>query len=391
MSDDTAPPPMALAWVVEEAWEIDGAQRDLPEGSPALGVVNEGAVWDERRAQWKERGTGNTSIGGFRYGHFATTPRYVAPSSFAPDWVEDNGLRLVSPRLLALLDQPRGSLQALPTETEWLGPDAPGFSYLWLAYVPFAPALDLDRCEGKLEWIMRGGEQVQVLGLFGGGRLRLRADFTPPCGLFLAAEGTRLLMATDAVAEAVLRAGCTGIEFRHPEAAVSSGTWFRRGLDGVKLHPRDVAFLEAQANPAPDVPPDINLPPLGSPLHWDRSPLDLVDWEAADTELRAYMVEGSDKDHAVLLTLLLDSISDYEDTLEELLNAIADVRAGRVECWTRDFSGDLVVTVRPDAAWVWDEHAYPGKQLRAFPLDGMDTVLRRWAEAVQHYCESQKA
>ncbi len=140
------------------------------------------------------------------------------------------------------------------------------------------------------------------------------------------------------------------------------------------------------APPPPPAGPRFILPPLGPALHWDHPALELLDWTDADTELAVYTAEGDKEDDAFLLTELLRGyVSSSERLVQELLAAIADIRAGRAECRTKDLAGEVVVTVRPDAAWVWYEHAYPGKQLRPFPLDGMEAVLRRWAEAIRRY------
>jgi len=390
-----APPTPPPAWVVEDAWEARNAWQALPEAS-SLGIVNGDAVQDEQRRRWQERhGTGDTFYGTFRYDSFAAVPHVVAPVSLALDWIWYDGLTLVSPRLFALLDQPTGSLQALPTRTEWAGPDAPAWSYLWLSHVPRVPALDLDRCAGDVEWITRDGGQMRVLRPGGGGqrlRLRFRSSFIPPCGLFWPAEAITELMASDTLAEAVQRAGCTGLEFLHPEApSPGEDDCLRRTLDGVKPHPRGVARREAHAKALLEPPPGpaFTLPPPGPPLHWAQSALDLIQWNYADTELRAFMAGGDGrKDYASLLCSLLDpGIGSSQRTVWRVVDAIADAKAGRAEIWSEELPDEIVVTVRRDAVWIYWDHAHPDKRLRPFPLDGMEAVLRRWAEAIQRHDE----
>ena len=123
-------------------------------------------------------------------------------------------------------------------------------------------------------------------------------------------------------------------------------------------------------------------------VQWDRSPTDLLDWRDADAELQVHPKRGlSDlQTHASLLAgLLTVGISDSPDLMQEVLDALAAVRAGRMESWVRKLIDYNTIGIRPDAVWVHYGHAYPGENLRAFPLDGMKAVLLRWAEVVRRY------
>jgi len=140
----------------------------------------------------------------------------------------------------------------------------------------------------------------------------------------------------------------------------------------------------------PDTPRPFVLPPPGPVVHWDFSPADLLDWRDADTDLHVHPKRGlGDLDtHASLLSCLLSGgISNSQRLLREVPDALAAVRAGRVECWVRELIEYNTIGIRLDAVWVHYGYAYPGQDLRAFPLDGMEAVLRRWVEVVQRYDE----
>jgi len=115
------------------------------------------------------------------------------------------------------------------------------------------PALDLERSEVKVEDDVESGQPVRRVAMHPLGRLALRGDLTPPCGFFRAAEDPGLLLATDAVAEAALRAGCSGIEFVEVETVYTQyGALRRRSLDGVELHPINVERRRQNREPVPD-------------------------------------------------------------------------------------------------------------------------------------------
>lgn len=130
------------------------------------------------------------------------------------------------------------------------------------------------------------------------------------------------------------------------------------------------------------------MPPPGPVVQWDRLPADLLDWKMADAELLVHWKPGLgdlETQGHLLATLLTVGIRDDLDLARELLDAIADVRAGRSEGSLHDCIEYNTVAVRPDAVWLHYGHAYPGRDLRAFPLDGMEDVLRRWAEVIRKY------
>jgi hypothetical protein len=69
--------------------------------------------------------------------------------------------------------------------------------------------------------------------------LQCRNLLIAPCGVFRAAEETGSVIVTDAVAEAVVQAGCTGIELNEVHSAYSlKGPLRRRGINGAEPDPR---------------------------------------------------------------------------------------------------------------------------------------------------------
>jgi len=240
-------------WCVQAPMEAYLAEKEIMENGPYIGMHNS----QKHSIEWmqKLRQAGFTPPfpgGGMRFNAFVNTPNLVMADYYRPDFYIKY-LDFTSPKLFALLDQPVGSLQALPTDTEWKGGDPPDWSYLWLSYVPLVPAIDMDRSEVEIEERMQHGALVRQVASHPLGRLVLRDDLVPPCGFFKAAEYSHMLLATDAVAEAVLRAGCLGIEFVEVETVRTVyGPLRRRGLHGVELHPVGVEYRRENRQPVPD-------------------------------------------------------------------------------------------------------------------------------------------
>lgn len=374
MSDGVHAP---RVWVVQVTDETFNAERILTNDGQTIGITNEDDVHLAHVRERQRQGDTPPYLDDVRLEGFSAPPCYVSPASFAPDYVAR--LRtLVSPKLFKLLDQPSGSLQAIPTDTVWQGENPPDWSYLWLCYVPRVPAVDVELSDVELVPVEKGGERLQQIRFKDA--LRLWDDLDPPCGVFQAAEGGYILLATDAVAEAVVRAGCTGIEFVDAETAFDAeGPTTRRGSDGPEPYPELVDVFD------PDVPRpwDADLPPVGPPVAWEESPVDWFDWEPADTELEAPTPSPeSGRPGEALARFLQEAIYFDETAAADVLAAIEDVRAGRSELWV----GELpiwVVVVRPDAVWVRLEDGYPGDGPYPFPLDGMATVIKRWAESIE--------
>jgi len=238
-------------WRVKAPIEAYDAEKELLENCIYIGFENEDAHTRERMQKLRQAGFTPLFPPGMRFDAFVKAPRLAMVDHYRPDFFVHHR-NFVSPKLFALLDQPAGSLQALPTDTEWKGENPPDWSYLWLSYVPTVPAIDLERSGAEVEYKQQEGRSVpRIVGH--GERLVLRDDLVMPCGLALAVEGPSTIFATDAVALAVLQAGCTGIEFVEVETAYDRyGPLRRRGLEGVELHPGGVRRRRENRQPVPD-------------------------------------------------------------------------------------------------------------------------------------------
>lgn len=232
-----------------DAYHVQEAIWD--DGLSTHSFVNDVEFSEERIAKLQQAGFTRPFPDGMRFGAFKNYPWLSVDARYHPDYFSD-GVPFVSPKLLPLLDQPAGSLQALHTWTEWRLGEGPGWSYLWLSHIPLVPALDLGRSEVKVVDDTESGEPVRRVAMHPLGRLALRDDLAPPCGFFRAAEDPSMLLATDAVAEAALRAGCSGIEFVEVETVHTQyGALRRRGLHGPELHPVNVERRRENREPVP--------------------------------------------------------------------------------------------------------------------------------------------
>jgi len=234
----------------DEAYLVSEAIAD--DGLFTHSFVNSIEFSREKAGKFERAGFIRPFPDGMRFDPFENYPWLSIDARYHPDFFSD-GVPFVSPKLLPLLDQPAGSLQALHTWTEWRLGEGPDWSYLWLSYIPLVPVLDLDRSEVEVQDDVESGQPVRRLAVHPFGRLVLRDGLAPPCGLFRAAEYPSMLLATDAVAEAVLRAGCFGIDFREVETVYTRyGALRRRGLHGVELHPHGVYARRENRQPVPD-------------------------------------------------------------------------------------------------------------------------------------------
>ena len=83
--------------------------------------------------------------------------------------------------------------------------------------------------------------------------IELRADISTPYGVFRSAEMGQAVLAVDAVAEAVMRAGCTGLEFQEPETSYGNfGSLRLRGPFGIEFDPNGVEDRRQNGQPVPE-------------------------------------------------------------------------------------------------------------------------------------------
>jgi hypothetical protein len=135
---------------------------------------------------------------------------------FAPDFWTFGRHEFASRRYRDALAQPGDVVQFLPFDLTGASAAARAQDYLWMRVLARQEALDLSRCECEIEERSNAvtGEPFRFLADID--FLALRDNLVPRAGIFRLDESPTYMLATDAVAGRVLRADCTGVEFRHP-------------------------------------------------------------------------------------------------------------------------------------------------------------------------------
>ncbi len=142
---------------------------------------------------------------------------YPSEDGFLPDFFSSTGLLLCSARLRASMALPPDVVQYLDLDVQAPDRRVHVMDYKVLRVLAHQPVVDLARSDVEIdEEVDRhiGGTYQWVSYTR---RLALRAGLTAQTDLFHADEVSSPIFATDALAERVMRAGCWGVEFRHPE------------------------------------------------------------------------------------------------------------------------------------------------------------------------------
>jgi len=85
-------------WVVEVTEEAAEAARRLPDHGTPLGITNDDDVHRARVQELRRQGETPPFLDDVRLKGFSPAPRYVSPTSFAPDLLLKSYI-LVSPKL----------------------------------------------------------------------------------------------------------------------------------------------------------------------------------------------------------------------------------------------------------------------------------------------------
>jgi hypothetical protein len=142
--------------------------------------------------------------------------RLAMPQDVAPDYFGYDAFTIVSRRLKDAMAQPEHVLQFIPIELVEGGEQARAREYHLMHILIRQPAIDLERSEGELEdYVNRLTGKPSKRFRFVT-RLALRKDLHPLAEIVQVEERLSLLLVSDALAERVLRAGCTGVEFSDP-------------------------------------------------------------------------------------------------------------------------------------------------------------------------------
>ena len=148
--------------------------------------------------------------------HFARLPDDFLPAvlklplgGFAPDFIRLGPYDFASRRLREAMALPPETVQYMPVTLLSGTPEAYARDYRVMRVLVQQSVMDLEESEvttSKSGWVWREIERFAV-----------RADYTPRFDLFALEEDPAMILATDSLAEKVLKAGCTGILFIEPE------------------------------------------------------------------------------------------------------------------------------------------------------------------------------
>ena len=163
--------------------------------------------------------------------------------AFAPDYFSHGRYDIVSQRLKEAMAQPEGVVQFFPIELVKSSPKAKAQNYQLMRVIAQQSAMDLERTECRLEDFTNRITGVTSKVPRNISRMVLRDDLRPSSEIFRIEESSADVLASDALALRVLRAGCTGIEFRDPSDKQGGKTILHiRTVDGITE--RRVGFLE---------------------------------------------------------------------------------------------------------------------------------------------------
>ena len=163
---------------------------------------------------------------------FISLPR----RNFAPDFLIFGPYSFASRRLRDALALPERIVQYWPVELLAGTVEAEAQDYRWMRVLPVRLAMDWARSVCKFS-IMKGrntGHRLLIATRVK--RFAVKPGLRPAAELFWAAENCGPgPLATDALAERVLRAGCTGVAFQDPRTArIYQGIKLYRTADGVR-------------------------------------------------------------------------------------------------------------------------------------------------------------
>lgn len=164
------------------------------------------------------------------------TPRVRFAEGRLPDYNVVQNLPFVSDRMRRAMDLPDGAAQFVPVENVSRPPRARAARYSLLRVLAQARAIDGERSDCHVDRPVSVKTGAEVLRLAGVTAIRLLSGFEPPADLFREIAAPTIVFATDALAERVIAAGCTGVQFRHP-------LWFAPGFEEVVKTQGGVARL----------------------------------------------------------------------------------------------------------------------------------------------------
>jgi hypothetical protein len=140
----------------------------------------------------------------------------MPPAGFAPDFFHHRFPVYASRRLRHALAQPEDIVQYWPIDLMTGGPEVVAQDYRWVRFLAARPAVDLERSKYVVEEGVQKstGETFRYVHFYD--QMVLRDDLGPTPDIYRVAEDLITILVTDALAERIQRAGCTGIDFLDP-------------------------------------------------------------------------------------------------------------------------------------------------------------------------------
>lgn len=138
-------------------------------------------------------------------------------SDFSPDFIVLEHRWFMSAKLLAAMALPDWVADIRPIDLVAGGAEARAKDYHFVRVRAFADAIDFAASDARLSKFRSAKTGAMITSVDWLSRIRIREGFKPTADLFEDATAQTRCFATDALAERVLAAGCTGIAFVHPQ------------------------------------------------------------------------------------------------------------------------------------------------------------------------------
>jgi hypothetical protein len=221
-------------WIFRETWRVVADLGNLIGTADDVVLVNDMALF----TAWDRLGWNNPT--GY-YGNPLIPADFIRPilrmpsSNFVPDYFILGRTMLASRKLREALAQPDHAIQYHPIELLEASVEARDQDYRWMNILACVPAIDMQESQYTIEEGTRydTGEVFRFISSYD--RMVIRDDISSTAALFRIAEGYGTVLASDALAERVMRARCIGVAFEHPETYRSLGPIHRyRTATGVE-------------------------------------------------------------------------------------------------------------------------------------------------------------
>lgn len=231
-------------WAVRQSWRITERLQVLLGSKSGVHVDNEAEIFHALHTVFWTKPTGD-------YANPLLPPDFVIPQlhmpkhGFAPDYLVVGQTTIASSRLREALAQPSSAVQYFPIDIHTGGVDARAQDYRWINVLACHPAINMadTRCQMKEGINYQTGETFRFIQSYNS--MVIRDDIDPNAELFRVAEDLTTVLASDALAERVLRAGCTGIAFEDPTTYLKGGSIHRyRTSTGIEEEDMDKIFPE---------------------------------------------------------------------------------------------------------------------------------------------------